>query len=326
MTQPTSETGALPLFKHATRTEWGVAVLIREDGGKRGYLFEDGAERTLASGYHQLMRRVEEPSVTQRAFYERQRALVARRASGSSSFLDQLEQFHTKYSDGFADPAWLTDVRGEGVAQRAPRHRDALIRHAQEQLSAEALDALVRTQSWQQIWSLVTGTLSKTDLVPAAQLKKATCTTNDRLRGLALAVRELLHGEGAYEPRFDAYLAALTPIYGEAPHWEFATALSAACHPAEHFCIQPTPLRQQLKGLTASTSLSPRATGASYKRISSIVQLISNKLKEQSQVPRDLFDVYDFIRVTLAPQPKLKAPSTKAAKAAAATKDSKLKS
>src|SRR5687767_4306365 len=194
MTQPTSETGALPLFKHATRTDWGVAVLVREDGGKRGYLFEDGTERTLASGYHQLMRRVEEPSVTQRAFYERQRALVARRESSASSFLDQLEQFHSKYSAGFADPAWLTDVRGEGAPQRVARHRDALIRHAQEQLSVEALDALIRTQSWQKIWTLVTSVLSTTDLVPAAQVKKSAGATNDGLRNLALAVRELLHG------------------------------------------------------------------------------------------------------------------------------------
>ncbi len=320
MTQPTSETGALLLFKHETRKEWGVAVLIREDGGKRGYLFEDGAERTLANGYHQLMRRVEEPSVSQRAFYERQRALVARRESGSSSFLDQLERFHAKYSAGFTDPAWLTDVRGEGVAQRATRHREALIRDAQAQLSVAALDALVKTQSWPQIWKLVTSVLGSSDLVPGPQLKKAASANPDALRNLALAVRELLHGDGAYEPRFDAYLAALTPIYGEAPHWEFATALSAVCHPDEHFCVQPTLLRQQLKALTASGSLSTRATSAGYRRVSNIVQLISKKLREQNQVPRDLFDVYDFVRITLAPPPKLKAPSAKArAKDAAAS-------
>jgi hypothetical protein len=316
MTQSTNETGALLLFKHETRKEWGVAVLIREEGGKRGYLFEDGAERTLANGYHQLMRRVEQPSVAQRAFYERQRALVARRESGSSSFLDQLERFHARYSDGFSDPAWLTDVRGEGVATRAARHRDALIRDAQAQLSASAIDALIKTQSHQQVWKLVTSILASSDLVPGPQLKKAQSANPDALRGLVLAVRELLHGEGAYEPRFDAYLAALTPLYGEAPHWEFATALSAACHPDEHFCVQPTSLRQQLKALTASGTLSTRASSAGYRRVSNIVQLISKKLQEQNQVPRDLFDVYDFVRVTLAPaaKPKAasKAPSAKA--------------
>lgn len=324
MTQPTSENGSLLLFKHATRNDWGVAVLIRQDGGKRAYLFEDGAERTLASGYYELMRRVEDPSVAQRAFYERQRALIERRQSGSSSFWDQLERFHAQYSAGFTDPAWAKDLRGEGVTQRAPRHRDALVRHAQEQLSLEALDALIKTQAWPQVWKRVTTVLSQTDLVPPAQLKKSSCAANELLRNVSLAVRELLHGDGAYEPRFDAYLAALTPIYGEPPHWEFATALSAAYYPDEHYCVQPNLIRQQLKTLTASASLSTRATSAGYRRVSSIVQLISKKLKEQNQVPRDLFDVYDFVRITLAPPPKPKARSTKAAAAKASPSRSKV--
>src|SRR4051812_37804998 len=101
MTQTDGETGALPLFNHTARKDWGVAVLIREDGGKRAYVFEDGEERTMANGFHQLMRRVEQPSVDQRAFYERQRGLLAAREKASSrslsdgpSFLDQLEKLH----------------------------------------------------------------------------------------------------------------------------------------------------------------------------------------------------------------------------------------
>ena len=84
MTQSTTETD-LPLFNHTARKDWGVAVLVREEGGKRAYVFEDGEERTMASGYHQLMRRVEQPNVDQRAFYERQRAVLARREKASAS-------------------------------------------------------------------------------------------------------------------------------------------------------------------------------------------------------------------------------------------------
>ena len=85
MTEPTRETAALPLFNHTSRTDWGVAVLIREDEGKRAYLFEDGQERTMANGFHQLMRRVEQPNAAQRAFYERQRSLLAGREKVKSS-------------------------------------------------------------------------------------------------------------------------------------------------------------------------------------------------------------------------------------------------
>src|SRR6187399_3766335 len=130
MTQPTSESGALPLFNHASRKDWGVGVLVREDGGKRAYLFEDGEERTMANGFHQLMRRVEEPSADQRAFYERQRGLIAAREKANASpsrsdgpsFLDQVEKLHKVYSAGLADPKWVLNIRGEGAEARAPRH------------------------------------------------------------------------------------------------------------------------------------------------------------------------------------------------------------
>lgn len=334
MTQPTSEPGALQLFNHTTRKEWGVAVLVREDGGKRGYLFEDGEERTMANGYHQLMRRVEDPSAAQKAFYERQRALLARRArsstsaSGEPSFLDQLEKLHETYAGGLADPKWLVDIRGEGAPQRAPRHRDALTKEAPEQLAPAALDALIKAQSFSQVWDLVTGVLSRTDLVPAVQLKKPKSTNSDSLRGLALAVRELLHGKSAYELRFDGFLSALSSVYGEAPHWEIATALSAAVHPNEHVCVQPAAFRQQLKAMGGRGSALTRATSAGYTRFLSIAKLVSNKLQEQGQAPRDLFDVYDFIRLTLGPAAKVRVakPKAKPKGKAAAAKESESES
>jgi len=51
MTLATDDTLVPSIFAHATRLDWGVGVLAWEDGGKRGYLFADGEERTLASGF-----------------------------------------------------------------------------------------------------------------------------------------------------------------------------------------------------------------------------------------------------------------------------------
>jgi len=319
MTQPAVETSALPLFNHTTRKEWGVGILVREEGGKRVYRFEDGAERTMANGFHQLMSRVEQPSVAQRAFYESQRGLIAAREKANSasrsdnpSFLDQLEKLHKTYPGGLADPKWVVDARGEPAAPRAPRHRDALIRDAQEQLSAAALDALIKAQKFDQIWTSVSAVLSQTDLVPAAQLKLPKSVDSGHRRGLALAVRELLHGTGAYEQRLDAYLAALALVTGEAPRWEIATALSAAFNPTQHISVHPTAFKKQLKVMGARGSAPARATSAGYVRFLSVARLVSDKLKEQEQPPRDLFDVYDFICLSLGPAGKTKAPSAKA--------------
>jgi hypothetical protein len=319
MTQTDGETGALPLFNHTARKDWGVAVLIREDGGKRAYVFEDGEERTMANGFHQLMRRVEQPSVDQRAFYERQRGLLAAREKASSrslsdgpSFLDQLEKLHKTYPGGLADPKWVADVRGDGKGERGSRQRDALIRDAQERLSAAALDGILKAGNFNEVWDVMVSVLSRTDLVPAAQLKKPKSANSEALRGFALAVRELLWGKVPYEQRFNAYLAALTQVVGEAPRWELATALSAVVNPAEHICVHPTAFRNQLKVMGTRGSAPARATGAGYTRFLNVARLVSTKLIEQSQPPRDLFDVYDFVRITLGPAVKARAPSAKA--------------
>jgi hypothetical protein len=326
MTQSTTETSDLPLFNHTARKDWGVAVLVREEGGKRAYVFEDGEERTMASGYHQLMRRVEQPSVDQRAFYEKQRAVLARRekASASSSpsdgrsFLDQLEKLHETYTAGILDAKWAADMRGEGVADRAPKHRDALVAEAKERLTPQALEPLFKAQSYAQVWDTVLNVLSHTDLVPAAQLKKPKGMKEDGMKALALAVRELLHGTAPHDQRFDGFLAAFLPVYGEAARWELATAVAAVYSPNENVCVHPAAFKQQVKVMGGRGSAPARATSAGYTRFLSVARLVANKLKEQNQEPRDLLDVYDFIRLTAGPATKARVPAKTRVKAAAA--------
>jgi hypothetical protein len=308
--------------------------LVREEGGKRAYVFEDGEERTMASGYHQLMRRVEQPNVDQRAFYERQRAVLARRekASASSSpsdgrsFLDQLEKLHETYTAGILDAKWAADMRGEGAEVRAPRHRDALVAEARERLSPAGIDPLLKAQNFAGVWEAVLTVLSHTDLVPAAQLKKPKGMKEDGMRPLALAVKELLHGVAPYDQRFDAFLGAFMPVYGEAARWELATAVIAVYSPSEHVCVHPAAFKQQVKVMGGRGSAPTRATSAGYTRFLSVARLVSNKLKEQNQEPRDLLDVYDFIRLTSGPATKARVPAKvarpKAAAAPVASEDS----
>jgi len=318
MTSPTSDAGS-HIFDHALRKEWGVGILAWEDGGKRGYLFEDGEERTLASGFHQLMRKVEAPSAEQIAAFERLRRKLAAREQAQPSgggagahFRDQLVSLHATYGAGLLDPKWVADIRGEGAAQRLPGHRAPMILEAQERLSKAALDALLGSHSFAQIWEQVTTSLSHTDLVPAPQLKKPRPANQEQQRGLAVAVRELLYGAGAYEQRFDRYVAALAAL-GEPPRWEIATALSALVHPAQHVCVHPVAFRRQLEATGSRTTAPARPSAAAYMRMLAVARFVSSKLTEQGQPPRDLLDVYDFVRVTLAPSPKPSKPRARRA-------------
>ena len=53
-----AETDFPTLFEHGTRKEWGVSVLSGVRYGKRRYLLETGEERIIASGAHDMMRKV----------------------------------------------------------------------------------------------------------------------------------------------------------------------------------------------------------------------------------------------------------------------------
>jgi len=55
MTQAAHESRSSSLFAHTGRKDWGVGVLAWEADGKRGYLFANGEERTMANGFFEKM-------------------------------------------------------------------------------------------------------------------------------------------------------------------------------------------------------------------------------------------------------------------------------
>jgi hypothetical protein len=300
------------LFAHKLRSDWGVGVFVGESEGKHRYLFENGGERTLAGGFHEMMRRVEKPNPDQQAVYARLRGVLAARdrdgsaspaKQGTCSFLDQLASLHEKYPAGLADPKWIVEVRGEGAEIRAPRHRQAMIQEAQEKLSQEALSSLLRAQHFAKLWEQGVAVLRHTDWVPESQLKLKVVSVEHQ-RTLALAVRELLYGKAMFEARFDGYLAAIRAAFGQAARWELATALSALVHPTEHVCVDPTTFRKQLKATSSRRSIPAQPSSVGYATCLSIARLIANRLAEQGEVPRDLLEVRDFITFTLKSTPK----------------------
>jgi hypothetical protein len=320
MTQPANESRSPSLFAHKNRKDWGVGVLAWEADGKRGYLFDNGEERTMASGFFELMRRIEHPSAEESATWARLQRILAARAKAQASeqlgitFADHVEKFRETYPDGLADAKWLIEVRGEGAGRRAPRHRDAVILEAKEQLSSAALDALISSQKYEQLWNVVTNVLGRTDLVPAAQMRKPKSVTSEQYRTLAVAARDLLHGQTPFEQRFDHYLGALAGFFGEPARWEIATALSAIVHPSQHVCVQPAIFRQHMKATGSRGTIAARPSNAAYARLLVVARFVNSQLVGQGEAPRDMLDVLDFMRIALKPA------TTRVAKAPAGRK------
>jgi hypothetical protein len=307
MTQFPDETAAPTLFAHTLRKEWGVGILSGENQGKRSYLFENGAERTLASGFHELMREVEQPNAEQQMIGARLHAVLLSRGdakpaaavkTSGPSFAEQLGTLRRIYPGGLADPKWVAEVRGR---------RDEAIERARTELSAEALDSLLGEERFEEVWALVRATVNGADIAPnSARISNKKQITPPA--ALAGAVRELLYGAAPDEQRFDRYLAAFAAAFGRSASWETATALLALVHPKQHVCVAPTAFRKQLKALSPRGAIASQPNGSDYARLLGVGRVILGKLAENGEAPRDLFDAYDFICLTLRPAAK-KAPS-----------------
>jgi hypothetical protein len=289
------------LFVHEQRAGWGVSVLSGESDGKRRYLFEGGEERTMGQGALDLMRKVEEPDRHQRATYARLVALLAKRKTHSvptgtrfaqSPLLKQLAHFHAKYSGGLHSADWQDDP--EHLAAR--EKRSATTKKVALQLSDRALDKLPKGPRVDTIWKLTAALLSESALA-GDDLEAA---APNQQSGLGVAVRDLLHGQEAYEKRFDHFIACFESAFGKPPGWQTATALSALMFPTTHVYVEPNAFRKQLKALARSSPLGARPSGASYTRCLEMARTLANQLAAKGEVPRDLFDVHDFIRSTVS--------------------------
>jgi hypothetical protein len=299
MSHVADDSGFPALFAHINRADWGVSVLSGQRDGKRRYLFESGEERTMGAGALDLMRKIEQPSSDQRATYARLVALLAKRekraeppkAPGATAVVKQLERFHKKYANGFFGKEWKSDK----TSMHARQARGALVEKAQEQLSKEALDKLQLAEKFEAVWNQVVASLNESGLLATA-LRLA--TKADEQRALSNATVDLLHGSESYEPRFDRWVSVYETVFHEPPSWETATALPALVTPLEHIPVDPPSFRKQLKALSRYSSFGARPVGSVYTRCLTMAQALANMLAERGEVPRDLLDVHDFIRVT----------------------------
>jgi len=300
------------LYAHGTRKDWGTGVIAGERDGKRTYLFEGGEERVMGSGAHDMMRKVSPLTSEHQITLARLTALVARRRglpdpSMTAGFVlaQQLTDLRHSFPQGLADGAWENE-------NRAARVRATVAAEAQQTLSLKAVDAMLKGQQFDRLWSAVVALLRSTKWVPADQLTPA---PSHGIAMLAAALRELFFGSASLEQRFDRFVTAYDTAFRRPPRWETVTGLLALMFPAEYVLVDITVFRKQLKALGAKGTLPARPTGAAYGRCVSVANIISARLTEGGEAVQDLLDVHDFIRFTLKAQaPKRKVAAAKTAK------------
>ncbi len=292
------------LYKHTKRAQWGYAVLAWERDGKRGYQFEDGELRVFKEGYYKLLAEAEcPPDQAVRLLAQLGRASGAKGDGKGNdrvlTFDEQLAVFLEQYAEGFAGGEWRNQHRGEGLSRRLKRHRDAAIADAQEQLSREALSELIAANDHAEVVKRLSDVVQGTDLVTRAQadpLARAKPSAD-----LSLGLRDLLYGEGPFDPLFDEFCRRLLEAGRKQLSWPLVTSILSLVQPNKHIAVRPTVIGKQAQWASPRLRYSAKPEARVYARILSMGNTVMTRLTEAGQPPKDFLDIYDFMLVTLRP-------------------------
>ena len=292
------------LFRHSKRPQWGVAALVWERDGKRGYQFSDGKLRVFKEGYYGLFQSALPPGDGSAKAVRRLARLAhsedVTEATRLPTLRDQIALFKREFPEGFGGKAWRSKHRGEGVRKRLKRHRDPAIADAQL-LSAEALDDAIARSAWDEVVDAMIKVASGCDLIASSHMRKLKKVKPSR--GLSYALREWLHGETEDEETLDhdRRFNALVRELGDAGTWPVVTGLAALVNPGRHTCVRTSAYVLQGKMLLSAFEISRRPIGSDYRRLCHVAHTVRRELEEAGLEPSDLLDVYDFIWLTLRP-------------------------
>jgi len=294
------------LFIHTTRPNWGRAILAAEADDRRHYQFEDGRVRTIARDYYDLLQPIQpEEQVAKKAA---RRLLTLLKHSDfdqptsttptvSMTFGDQIALFKAALPEGFEAEAYKTNFRDANRRKRA--HVDASIESCREELAAEKLDPVIAAKDWKTGWKMVSDVLMGCDLLSSTERKSVRAIEGDEaMELLTVSTRDLLHGDEVFAERFKRYLDQVEDA-GIRPSWSLVTALPALHDPEVHVCIRATAFRDQAKILMPQLRMEMRPELPTYEVLQMMAVNARDQLVEAKMAPRDLFDVRNFMWLTL---------------------------
>lgn len=338
-----SETASsgLSIYRNERAPEWGKGVVVGENEGKIVLVFEQGGLRTFKSEMlSKVLSTVPMAPAEARALSEKlrgrkqrsgpatlaeKRKLSAKAAKASANkrakatfatFDAQLAQFLKLFPEGFKDPRFVAEERGDASLEGKGALKAGGIALAQSQLSPERFEQATPEELFDSAKSAIQATNIAFPIEGAIPF--GGIAEEDRAPMLA-ALKDLLHGEGDYTARFDAFTQSLKlrEKSGKAKTatWPLATLLPALYHPTEQVAVKPTYFASQASLVGDELQKSQPVTGAAYQRFLDVALATRTRLEAAGQEPRDLMDVYSFIWRTHSEKPAAAtaAPATPAA-------------
>ena len=291
------------VFAHSARPEWGRAVIAEELEDRTTYVFENAGERTLINAPFRLeevelpleerealaasLLRHRGPSKSKSSITKKKRP--AAKSADGMTFEKQEQLFAERFAAGFTDPKYVHEVRsGAGELDL-----DALVALAQELLSVERLDAAIARGAFSEIHADAEKVLAASKKLAFAKPDKPVFDKMPAAshEGFAVALRAMLHGDGAYAVRFNAFVRSIAQ---KGVPWTIATLFAAAVHPHAHVLVKQVASVRQARALGVTEPPSGAPSGAAYAKHLAVAQALRERLVAAGHAPRDLFDVYTY--------------------------------
>lgn len=292
--------------------------MVWERENKRGYQFEDGEVRVFAEPYFGLLQPASQPDAVLR-HQLRERAVLngvlepvtttrngisrAKQSAPQPNLDDQLTVFEALFPEGFHGARWTDQRRGRVEGRRLKRHLDPAIDDAAVRLGAAPLQALIDEGRHAEVLQRFVDVVGSTDLATNKQLEgfrqlRADAELTQALHGF---LHDTRRGDLAPMARLRLELARLG--FRKLP-WTALTAARALLYPTDHMVVRPSVVRAQAKLLAPRFRLGPVPSAAEYSRSLEFTMTVRAHLTKSGLIPRDLFDVTGFMRVTLAASAK----------------------
>lgn len=304
------------IVEHINRPEWGRGVVVdsRNDAQKL-VIFDDGVTRKIGEDYWDKLRPVTLPAEEQAALLARAARIVAapatpaKKASGARAaaatrsppvmtFEEQVRQFLVMFPKGFDDERFISEERGRSGATGSEGYKQRAIDDAQELLSAAALEPLLASGAYDEVFKRACAVVKRTEnlLFWRTESGPFSRVPAERHEAVARALFALLHGAGPVARRFDALAGALQI---EKAGWALPTVFGALFAPGEHYFVRATIADKQARILDVETMRKPLPDGATYERFVEMARALAARLRASDLTPRDLMDVYSFSWRTL---------------------------
>lgn len=315
---PTTPVVAAPkVMKHELQPDWGMGLIVEDDGKYLVLYFERGGLKKFIKDKAKVLVPVTLTAAEMTALKSKANGRSKKprpegsakkkakaKAAPKARFLtvtDQITAFEKLFEGGFKGDAFVEGERGKPGVEGKEGLKEAAIAFAQKTLSKEAFAKSTPEELFENARLL----LKATNIVFPIEgsIPFAGMDPENRTKALA-ALKDLLHGTGDYADRLEAFAAAvvLKDSKGtlKAVTWPFATVFGALLDPTQYACVKPTAL--SLQGLTVGLNVekSQPVKAEGYRQFLSVVKKTNDQLKTAGQQPRDLMDVYSFIYRTHA--------------------------